>query len=83
MEKGHQLQKDLVGLGLLAEYAVAQESMVISWYNQYKVPEDLGKAEKTNDTLMEGTGILILKVLCCHLLTKNGKNAWFWGDAFI
>lgn len=24
--------------------------MAISWYNQYKVPEDLGKGERTNDT---------------------------------
>lgn len=59
--------------------------MVITWYNQFKAPEDLGKAERANDTLMETLELLIPKILqfCCHLVTINGKKGLILGNAFL
>lgn len=59
--------------------------MVITWHNQFKAPEDLGKAEKANDTSMETLELLILEVLqfCFHLVTKNGEKGIDLGGMFF
>lgn len=71
----------MVRFGILAKYSGTQSK----WYNQYKVPEDLGKTETANDTLMETPELLILKVLkfCCHLVTKNGKKRIEFGEMLL